>query len=108
MLYLGELALASARFADALDYFTRLQERADHLHHLDFQTLAQRGRAHALLKLDQADAALHTAQNAWQLALATDDVKRQIDVLMVLAAVHSGHDLADPDASGAATPALFY
>lgn len=108
LLYLGELALASERFEDALDYFTQLQQRADHLHHLDFQTLAQRGRAHALLKLDQADSALQVAQEAWQLALATNDIKRQIDVLMVLAAIHAGHVLADPDAAGAATPSLFY
>ena len=108
LLYLGELALASGKHQAALDYFGHLLERADHLQHLDFQTLAQRGRAHALLLLGQAQAALQMAQAAWQTAQETNDIKRQIDVLMVLAAIHSAHRVIDTAAAQAATPALYY
>jgi signal transduction histidine kinase len=110
LLYLGELAIASGKPEAAFDYFTALQQRADHLQHLDFQALAERGRAHAKLLCGHPAQALQLALVAWQLALTAKDTKRQIDALMVLAQVHCGRDLPDPNVMPGATstPALYY
>jgi signal transduction histidine kinase len=87
--YLAELKLQQEQYQDALQLFQEFQVRAKELNQHDFQTLAQRGLAHALLHLDQAPKALTAASSAFALARQYDDSSRQIDALQVLAQIHA-------------------
>ena len=68
--YLADLQLDQGRYADALDTFRLLQQRANALDQLDFQIDSLRGQAHALSYLGQPEAALQAANEA--LAMAND------------------------------------
>jgi signal transduction histidine kinase len=87
--YLGDLALSRADYAGARDIFIRLQQRADALNQVGFQTSARRGLAHALAKLGYAPEALASVTLALTLAQAQDDVHNQIAALRVLAEIYS-------------------
>ncbi|MES2071484.1 MAG: ATP-binding protein [Pseudomonadota bacterium] len=103
--YQGDLALDGGDFELALNSFQQLRQRADALSQMDFQIGSRRGLAHALSEMDQPEQALATAQEALTLAQRSKDNYRQIDVLKVLAAIHTRHQLPPPaDMHEASTP----
>lgn len=93
---LGDLALDRKDHQGALDLFRQLQERADALGFADFQTMARRGIADALSRLDRPPEALAAAHDALALARDQNDGYRQIDALRVLAGIHARHGLTCP------------
>ena len=106
--YIGELRLDRRQSQDALDIFREFQLRAEELNQSDFQTLAQRGQAHALLQLGQGEAGLAAAQKAYALAGKNRDSFRQIDALRVLADIHAQYRLPDPPLMQEPSASLHY
>jgi signal transduction histidine kinase len=106
--YIGELKLAQGEYEDALQIYQEFQLRAEVLNQADFQTMAQRGQAQALLYLGQADAALAAANAAFALAQRHQNSFRQIDALSVLAEIHTQHTLPEPPDMQAESAPLHY
>ena len=106
--YLGDLALDQGEHQAALDYFTRLLERADALRHADFHTVARRGQAHALCLLGRPQEALATAQLAVQHAQQQTNAYHHIAALRVLSLIHTEHALPAPDGMTELNAALHY
>jgi tetratricopeptide (TPR) repeat protein len=63
----GDLSLDKGDYTAALDAFRKLQARGEALQHADFQSIARRGQAHALLPRPPQEA-LAMAEQAAQLA----------------------------------------
>ncbi len=89
--YLAELELDRGAFDRALTAFERLAERAAALGSIDLQSEAMRGRAQALLGLQQLPAALAAAQAA--LAFNPGANEHQIDMRLLLADLHAAPGL---------------
>lgn len=106
--YLGDLSLDQGLFQDALDAFTRLEQRADILNQSDFHSIARRGQAHALSQLGRAKEALAVAGQAAQLGAEQANPHSQIAALRVMAMIHAQHDLAPPDGMTEPNAALHY
>jgi signal transduction histidine kinase len=106
--YLGQLSLNQANHAAALDYFQRLQERAEASSHIDFQIAARRGQAHALAHLGRPAQAQSCACAALYLARQHKDILRQIETLQVLAEIHLQHALPCTEEIDAHSPSLHY
>ena len=110
--YIAELKLEQGQYQEALTLFREFQQRAEELDQPDFQTMAQRGQAHALLRLGQAEAALSAASMAFALAEQHHDSFRQIEALRVLAEIHahasSANSLPPPADMQAPSAALHY
>lgn len=87
--YMGDLALDRGDFAAALEAFRQLERRAEALQQADFQIDSQRGQAHALAYLGDAQAAFDAADAALKLAQEQGDASRQIEILKVLAGIRS-------------------
>jgi signal transduction histidine kinase len=104
--YMGDLALDRAEYPMALDAFKRLEQRAQDLQQFDFQIDSQRGQAHALLFLDQAQAALSAANAALKLAEECGDDSRRIECLKVLANILMRYPEMTPQPCPAASGAL--
>lgn len=104
--YMGDLALDRAQYPMALDAFKRLEQRAQDLQQLDFQIDSQRGQAHALLFLDQAQAALAAANAALKLSEESGDDSRRIKCLKVLATILTRYPDMTPQPCPAASGAL--
>ena len=94
--YIAELKLEQGQYQEALQLFQEFQLRAEELHQPDFQTMAQRGQAHALLRLGQPQAALSAANAALVRAGEHHDSFRQIEALRVLAEIHACQSPQDP------------
>ena len=106
--YLGDLCLAKEDFSGALDAFQRLAIRAEALQQADFESVARRGQAHALLFLDRAEEALDMAEQAVQLAASLHNAYNHIAALRVLALNHSRNTLPAPDGMTAPNATLHY
>ena len=104
----GDLMLDMADYRSALEIFRQLLDRAVALHQVDFQSMARRGMAHALLKLDRPEEALVEASHALTSAIEQSDLFRQIDALKVMAEIYSVHSLPYPPNMTAASPSLHY
>ncbi len=106
--YLADVGLDRRTYALALETFRLLEERADGLNQADFKITAWRGQAHALSHLGRPLEAQQAALSALALAREQADACRAIDVLKVLAQIHSQHVLPAPEPVGARSPALHY
>jgi len=104
--YLGDLALDRNDYVLALDAFTRLERRAQEMQQLDFQIDSHRGQAHALLFLDQAQAAYAAASAALKMSEEKGDGSRRIECLKVLATILSRYPELTPQPCAAASGAL--
>ena len=89
----ANLALDMGNPAEALNLFTRLMHCSDQLQLSDLQIAARRGLAQVLAVQGQAGQALNMAQEAWQLAKQHHQEVKQIEVLRVLADLHSRYQL---------------
>jgi signal transduction histidine kinase len=85
--YMGDLQLDREDFASALETFRQLEQRAAALSQTDFQIDSQRGQAHALSYMNDAEGALRAAHSALRLAEEQGDASRQIEALKVLASI---------------------
>ncbi len=94
--YIAELAFDQQQNAQALGYFKQLQQHADRIGHADFQFQARCGQAKCLLEMEQAGAALAMAQDAQYWAQDMHDANREIEILKVLAKIHSRYTLPTP------------
>ncbi len=97
--YLADLQLDQGRYADALDTFRLLQQRANALGQLDFQIDSLRGQAHALSFLGKADAALQAANEALAMAKAHHDAILQMAAFRVLIDIHRRFPLLGMDST---------
>jgi len=104
--YLADVELKRLQYADALASFQMLEQRANALGAGDLLCNALRGQAHALLELEQPQAAQVKAQAA--LAAAHSRANYQIDALRVLADIHARHALPPPPGMRAASAPLHY
>ncbi len=96
--YLAELALDLSHYPQAMDYFIRLQQKADRIDQTDFQAQARRGQACALLALGRCDSALTMAEAALALSQKIEDVPGQIAAWRVLARIQRALE-TDPPAT---------
>ena len=106
--YSGELALDRRDWSAAYSTFCQLHKRADALKHPEFQIMAMRGQAHALLQLQCPESALVAAQAARSLALNKQDPYMLISVLKTLAEIHARSPLPAPPDLRAGNPQLHY
>jgi signal transduction histidine kinase len=106
--YLGDLSLDQRNADAALDAFTRLRARADALGQADFQSVARRGQAHALLKLNRPEEALAMAAEAAASGEQHANPLSQIAALRVMAMIHARHALPAPAAMTEPNAALHY
>ncbi len=105
LVYLGELKLAQGEYSGALQMFQEFQLRAEDLKQTDFQAMAHRGQAQALLHLEQPVAALAAANTALTLAQQHQNSYREIDALIVLAEIHTRYTLPElPDTQAKSVP----
>ncbi|MFZ6754671.1 ATP-binding protein [Undibacterium sp. Dicai25W] len=88
---LSDIALAQLEFHNAYNYFKRLESHPVARLQQDFQCIALRGQAQALLHLNQIDAALEAAQTALTIANANNYPDYQIASLWALADIFSAH-----------------
>ncbi len=86
--YLGDVALDRNDHAQALTHFDALQTLAGALEQADLQSIAARGRAHALGGLGRLGEAMTAAAMALDLARRQGDAYNQIAALRVLADLH--------------------
>ncbi|CDG84513.1 ATP-binding protein [Janthinobacterium agaricidamnosum] len=105
---LGDLSLEQGDYSAALDAFSALAQRAAAPGHSDFQSVAQRGLAHALCCLERPHEALPAALDAAALAQAQQQARHQVAALRVLALLHARHDLPPPQPLERRNPALHY
>ncbi|MFZ6679844.1 ATP-binding protein [Undibacterium sp. Tian12W] len=106
--YLGDLSLDMGDYATALTTFYELISWADKKNHLDFRIGSRRGYANALSMQGQAKTALAVALEALTLARQSSDGYRHIEVLRVLAALYTRHNLPEPAQMQAASASLHY
>lgn len=107
LLHLAEVELRCQDYAPALKNFQLLQQRAIEFNHADHLHAACCGQAHALLGLGQAEAAQQVAQIA--LAAASNEPRRQVEALRVVAQIHARHPaLARPPGVNVENVALHY
>lgn len=106
--YLGDLELDRNKHEAALDIFQRLENCPASAHHCDLRIGARRGQAHALMHLGQATRAHEHALAALKLARSKKLPDMEIDVLKVLADLHSHFDLPNPPDLGAPNATLHY
>lgn len=107
--YFSELALDRRDWAGAYRTFCQLQHRADALNHPEFQIMAIRGQAHALMELHCPDSALVAANSVYNLSLVKQDPYLHISVLKTLADIHARYPaLAAPANMQALNPQLHY
>jgi diguanylate cyclase (GGDEF)-like protein len=100
--FLGEVELDSKDFQGALKTYQLMSVRADSLGQPDLQSYALCGQARAFCNLGQKTLALTAAMAAKE--LGKDSPGHQIEVLKLLADIHSDHVLDDP--SGIATDSV--
>ncbi|MFZ6689401.1 ATP-binding protein [Undibacterium sp. SXout11W] len=86
---LADIALAQSEYDNAHSYFKQLQEHPVAQLQQDFQCIALRGQAQALLHLNQSDAALVAAQTALAIADLNNYPDYQIASLCALADIFS-------------------
>ena len=106
--YSGDLALDRHEWSAAYRTFCQLHKRADALNHPEFQIMAMRGQAHALLQLHCPESALVAAQAARSLAIAKHDPYMLIAVLKTLAEIHARSPLPAPHAMTERNAQLHY
>lgn len=104
--YMGEVELGRKQYASALETFKLLEQRADTLNHSDLKCAALRGQAHALLDLAHPQQALQAAQAALHVESFHADFR--IQVLQVMARIHTRHALPPPPGMRAASAPLHY
>jgi len=95
--YLGDLALDQGDYHAALDAFRKLEARGAALRHADFQSIAQRGQAHALCFLDRPQEAQQAAERAAELARQQANNYTHVAALRVMSLIHLRHQLPAPD-----------
>jgi signal transduction histidine kinase/tetratricopeptide (TPR) repeat protein len=105
MCLLGDMELERKEYDLAATTFQRVQQRAAKLAHSELESMAFRGQAHALSRLDQGQAALLAAQAALSLA---DNPVSQIAALQVKAEIHAHHILPAPKNMQAASVPLHF
>ncbi|MFZ6772944.1 ATP-binding protein [Undibacterium sp. SXout7W] len=106
--YLGDLSLDRGDYQAALLNFSLLKQWADQKDYLDFRIGARRGYAHVMSLLDQPDEALSVAHEALTLTENRRDSYRHIDVLRVLASLHTRHVLPSPQEMEEPSASLHY
>jgi signal transduction histidine kinase len=107
--YSGDLALDLADWAGAYRTFCHLYNRANSLDYPEFQIMAMRGQANALLELKCPDSALVASHAAYAMALKKQDPFLRIAVLRTLANIHARYpSLPAPPGMVAANPQLHY
>lgn len=106
LLHLGEVRLADAQPADALDYFEQLEQRALALAGHDLLADARVGQAQARLALGQLPAAARAAQ---QVLGGACSATQRIAALQLMAALHAQQaELPLPPDMQAASPSLHF
>lgn len=108
MVDLAELELADGRAASALPAFDQLAAQGEPKLAPDLLLMVQRGRAEALLKLGQHQAAAAAAETALNLAQDLGDVLGQIKALQVLALMPDSASLQRPGELRGPAVALHY
>ena len=103
----GDIALDTGAAAEAHELFARLRAAGDRLQHSDLQVWARRGLAQALALQGQQAQALDMAQQALQLAQQQDNAFQQIEVLRILAELHTNKGTLS-DAAANEAPALHF
>ncbi len=104
--YLGDVELGLKQYANALDSFQMLEQRALALEQDDLVFAAVRGQAEALFQLDQPESALQAA--AAVLAGEKAVVDDKIAALSVMAGIHASCQLPTPPEIRAASAQLHY
>lgn len=105
---LGQLALDVGDFADSLTWFKQFEERIHSHREPDLFIKAWRGQASALFNLGRVDEAHEMALKAHTLALEQGNVDGQIQILTVLAQLHSASPLPPPEGVSAPNATLHY
>jgi diguanylate cyclase (GGDEF)-like protein len=106
--YMGDVALDSGEYQVALDTFAMLEERVRQQSQTGISQIVQRGKAHALCRLDRPAEALDIARRAMVLAQQQGDTYNQIATLKVLADIHAMHPLPAPAGATAPTATLHF
>ncbi|GAC1315627.1 MAG: hypothetical protein NVSMB28_00480 [Collimonas sp.] len=106
--YYGDLALDSADFLLAIETFQQLERQGYAAKQTNFQIDSLRGQAHALLYMERKSEALDAATAALHLAQQQADALRQIEVLRVLADIHSLHPEVSSQDQTPANTTLFF
>lgn len=102
----GDVALGRKQYAEALETFLSLEQRAIVLDQPDLKCAALRGQAHALLELGKPQSALEAAQAALLVERSHADFR--IATLQVMADIHARHALPPPPNMRAVSPPLHY
>ncbi len=90
--YLGEVELARAQYASALQIFQTLEESASRLRQVNLQFSAYRGQASALLELGKAQEALQVVERALaESAAMSNKPQMQIALLQIVAEIYRRH-----------------
>ncbi|MEN9865126.1 MAG: hypothetical protein RL748_716, partial [Pseudomonadota bacterium] len=105
---MADLALDQGDFLAAQAYFEQLRQVASVLKQPEFTVGAKRGLAQTLLQLGRAEAALDMAQQALHYAEKQQLPEKQIEVLAVLADIHTRYILPAQAPLTGASPALYY
>ena len=105
---LGELELDTAHFAEALHWFSQLEDKVKAHMEPDQVIMAWRGQASSLSALGQPEEALAKAAQALDLAHQYGNTEAQVQVLRAFAQTHLSHLLPAPPGMTAPTPALHY
>ncbi len=107
--YFSELALDRRDWGAAYRTFCQLQHRANALNHPEFQIMAIRGQAHALMELQCPESALVAAHAAYNISFNRQNPWLHISVLKVLADIHARYPgLPAPTDMSVANPQLHY
>jgi signal transduction histidine kinase len=104
--YLGDVDLDLKQYANALESFQLLEQRALVLNQDDLVFAAIRGQAQALFQLNRAESALQAAKAVLAGEKAVVDDK--ISALEVMAGIHASHQLPAPPEVRAASAQLHY
>ncbi|MEN9868650.1 MAG: hypothetical protein RL748_4240, partial [Pseudomonadota bacterium] len=109
--YIADLALDLGDYPYALEQFELLDGRAHALRQTDLQIDALRGKAHALARLGQSDAALQQAHAALLMTQQQHDAAREIAVLRVFAFIYECYPELpwdQPVSAADGNPVLYY
>jgi signal transduction histidine kinase len=106
--YSADLALDRRDWSAAYRTFCQLNKRADALRQPEFQIMAMRGQALALMQLHCPDSAVVAAQAAHAIAIENQDPLMLISVLTTLAEIHARYSLPAPSQIQEANPQLHY
>jgi diguanylate cyclase (GGDEF)-like protein len=105
---LGQLELDVGDYAAGLEWFVQFEKRVRAHHEPDLTTKAWRGQASALYHLERLEEAQAKANAALALAAEHGNADGQIQILGVLAQIHSAGKLPPPADMSAPSAALHY